>query len=119
MSKRTDQDFLRDIKEAIHRIHAYTAGMTYEAFLDDTKTQDAVIRNLEIMGEAAKNLSADLREQYSDVPWRAMAGVRDRLIHDYFGINLDIIWQIVTVELPAVAAQIDEILRQEVFDNPG
>ena len=86
MSKRTDQDFLRDIEEAIHRIRAYTAGMTYEAFLDDTKTQDAAIRNLEIIGEAAKNLTADLREQYSAVPWKAMAGVRDRLIHDYFGI---------------------------------
>lgn len=112
MSKRSDQDSLRDVQEAIRRIQTYTTGMTHEAFLEDTKTQDAVIRNLEIMGEATKNLSADLRDQHSDVPWRAMAGVRDRLIHDYFGVNLDIVWQIVVGELPTLAAQIDEILEQ-------
>ncbi|HID86151.1 MAG TPA: DUF86 domain-containing protein [Anaerolineae bacterium] len=60
-----------------------------QAFLEDTKTQDAVIRNLEIIGEATKNLAKDLRERYSDIPWKSMAGVRDRLIHHYFGVNLD------------------------------
>jgi uncharacterized protein with HEPN domain len=113
MSERTDKDLLNDIQEAAHRIAAYIAAMPYEAFLGDTKTQDAVVRNLEIIGEATKNLSAELRAKYPDIPWRSMAGVRDRLIHDYFGVNLDIVWHIVTVELPDVASRIEEILRDE------
>ncbi|MBI1745358.1 MAG: DUF86 domain-containing protein [Acidobacteria bacterium] len=109
MSKRTDQEFLIDIGEALQRIKAYVAGMTYESFVTDPKTQDAVVRNLEILGEAAKNLSDELRAKYPSVPWRSMAGARDRLIHHYFGINLDIIWQIATVELPQVASQLETI----------
>ena len=102
MSERTDRDFLSDIQEGIRRIVTYTVGMTYEAFLLDTKTQDAVIRNLEIIGEATKNLSEALRTEYPDVPWGSMAGVRDRLIHHYFGVNLDVVWQIATTELGPV-----------------
>ncbi len=113
MSDRTDKDFLSDIQEAARRVKVYTAGMTYEAFLADTKTQDAVIRNLEIIGEATKNLSAELRAKYPDVSWKGMAGVRDRLIHHYFGVNLDIVWHIITVELPDVALQVEEILHNE------
>ena len=109
MSKRTDQEFLSDIREALHRITTYVAGMAYASFVADTKTQDAVIRNLEILGEAAKNLSEELRAKYPAVPWRSMAGARDRLIHHYFGINLDIVWQIATVELPQVASQLEKI----------
>ena len=106
MSKRSDQDLLTDIHEATQRIAAYVAGMTYAAFLSDTRTQDAVIRNLEIIGEAAKSLSSDIKTGHPDLPWKEMAGVRDRLIHNYFGVNLDIVWQIITVELPEVAAAI-------------
>ena len=113
MSERTDKDFLSDIQEAARRIAAYIAAMPYEAFLGDTKTQDAVVRNLEIIGEATNNLSTELRAKYPDIPWRGMAGVRDRLIHDYFGVNLDIVWHIVTAELPDVASRIEEILRDE------
>jgi len=113
MSERTDRDFLSDIQEAIRRIAEYTAGMTYQAFVEDTKTQDAVIRNLEIIGEATKNLSKGLRDRYPDVPWKGMAGVRDRLIHHYFGVNLDIVWQIVKDELPKVASHLESILREE------
>lgn len=109
MSKRSDLDLLSDIEEAAQRIATYTAGMTYEAFLSDMKTQDAVIRNLEIIGEATKNLSAELRAKHPDLPWKGMAGVRDRLIHDYFGVNLDIVWQIVTAELPEVVVKVEAI----------
>ena len=109
MSKRTDQEFLSDIREALQRITAYVAGMTYESFVVDSKTQDAVIRNLEILGEATKNLSGELRARYPAVPWRSMAAARDRLIHHYFGTNLDIVWHIATVELPQVADQLGKI----------
>jgi uncharacterized protein with HEPN domain len=87
--------------------------MTYDHFLADIKSQDAVIRNLETIGEAAKNLTQGLRKKYSDVPWKGMFGVRDRLIHHYFGVNLDIVWDIVTVELPALESKIESMLRQE------
>ena len=113
MSDRTDSDFVSDIQEAIRRIADYTAGVTYEAFLADTKTQDAVIRNLEIIGEATKNLSEELRTKRSDIPWKSLAGVRDKLIHHYFGVNLDIVWQVVTGELPPVIAPLAEILDEE------
>ncbi len=112
MSKRTDRAFLSDIQEAIRRTGEYTAGMTYQAFLEDAKTQDAVIRNLEIIGEAARNLSKELRARHPGVPWKSMAGVRDRLIHHYFGVNLDIVWQIVTNELPEVAVRLESILQE-------
>jgi uncharacterized protein with HEPN domain len=111
MSERTDRDSLSDIQEAVRRITVYTTVMTYEAFMADTRTQDAVIRNLEIIGEATKNLSAELRAKYPDIPWKGMAGVRDRLIHHYFGVNLDIVWHIITTELPDVTSRIKEILR--------
>ncbi|MDI6739407.1 MAG: DUF86 domain-containing protein [Candidatus Edwardsbacteria bacterium] len=113
MSDRADRDFLRDIQEAVRRIRAYTDEMTYDRFLADIKTQDAVIHNMEIIGEATKSLSAGLRGKYPDVPWKGMAGVRDRLIHRYFGVNLDIVWDIVAVELPALESQVEAILKRE------
>jgi uncharacterized protein with HEPN domain len=108
MSNRTDRDFLSDIREAIHRIATYVAGMSYETFIADVKTQDAVIRNLEIIGEATKNLSKQLLIKYPDIPWKSMSGVRDRLIHHYFGVNLDIVWQIATTELPQVSSILEK-----------
>jgi uncharacterized protein with HEPN domain len=104
MSERTDQEFLSDIREAIQRIHAYVADLDYEAFTTDTKTQDAVIRNLEILGEATKNLTEEFRAAHGQIPWRNMAAVRDRLIHHYFGVNIDVVWQIVRTELSKVSA---------------
>ena len=117
MSERADKDFLYDIREAMHRIKAYTDAMTYDHFLADLKSQDAVIRNLETIGEATKYLTTRLREKYPDIPWKGMAGVRDRLIHHYFGVNLDIVWDIVTVELPALESKIESMLRQEHSDD--
>ncbi len=116
MSERTDRDFLSDIREAIHRISIYVAGMSYETFVADIKTQDAVVRNLEIIGEASKNLSEQVRTECPDIPWKSMAGVRDRLIHHYFGVNLDIVWQIATVELPHVYLTLE---RKDQGKAPG
>jgi uncharacterized protein with HEPN domain len=89
--------------------------MMYEQFLADAKTQDAVVRNLEIIGEATKHVSEGLRAKYADIPWKSMAGIRDRLIHHYFGVNFDIVWQIITAELPKVASQLKNILSDPML----
>ncbi len=119
MSNRTDKDFLYDIREAVHRIKTYTHEMTYKEFLADTRTQDAVIRNLEIIGEATKKLSARLRNQYPSVPWKEMAGARDRLIHHYFGVDIEVVWKISIAELPDLTSQIAKILGSDSTLNEG
>ncbi|MGZ8846511.1 MAG: HepT-like ribonuclease domain-containing protein [Pyrinomonadaceae bacterium] len=91
--------------------------MNYDAFLTDTKTQDAVIRNLEIIGEATKKISLPLRERTNDLPWRSMAGLRDRLIHDYFGVNVDIVWEIISKELSELIEPLKAIISDE--GSPG
>ena len=100
MSKRRDADLVEDISEAITRIERYTAGLTLDTFLTDTKTQDATVRNLEIIGEAVKGLSSDFRKRPHGVPWQDIAGMRDRLIHDYAGVNWDIVWDVLQTKLP-------------------
>jgi uncharacterized protein with HEPN domain len=113
MSKeRDDSDYLADIQEAIEKIQQYIAGYTFPRFVQDSKTQDAVIRNLEIIGEATKQISTPLKETYSDVPWKSLAGVRDRLIHHYFGVNYETVWQIITLELPQIAPRVREALEK-------
>ncbi len=113
MSKRSEKDCLLDIQEAIKRTTSYISGLDYSSFAQDFKTQDAVIGNLEIIGEATKSLSRETRLRYSDVPWKSMAGIRDKLIRDYFGVNIDIIWQVCVDELPKVAVAIEVILQND------
>ena len=100
MSKRGDIELLDDISEAIRRLEIYSQNMRYEDFLEDTKTQDAVIRNLEIIGEAAKNITDELKEKHPKIMWKELAGIRDKLIHHYFGVNLEIVWTIIDEDLP-------------------
>lgn len=110
MSKRTEEDYLRDILEASRRIFSYTESMNYEDFLRDIKTQDAVMRNIEIIGEATKNISAEIRIEHREIPWKSLAGMRDKLIHDYFGVNIDIVWGVLAGDLPKLVDQIGQIL---------
>ncbi|MBI4317729.1 MAG: DUF86 domain-containing protein [Chloroflexi bacterium] len=119
MSKRSDRDCLSDIREALERITTYVAGMIYESFVADKRTQDAVVRNLEILGAATKNLSEEFRAAYPSVPWKSMAATRDRLIHHYFGVNLDIVWQVITLELPALVSQLEGIEEDEEENGGG
>lgn len=109
MSKRQDFELLCDIKEAVQRISTYIGELSYDEFIKDKKTQDAVVRSLEIIGEAAKNLSVELKKKRRDIPWSGLAGLRDRLIHQYFGVNFDIVWRIIKQELPELAKQIEKI----------
>ncbi len=110
MSARNDSDYLVDILEAINRVLSYVAEIDYKSFLDDMKSQDAIIRNLEIMGEAAKSVSAEMKTHAPDIPWKSLAGVRDKLIHQYFGINLEIVWSIATYDLPELKQKIEKLL---------
>jgi uncharacterized protein with HEPN domain len=113
MSKnRRDRDFLLDIEDAISRILEYTAGINWDEYLGDKKTQDAVVHNLEVIGEAAKNLSDEFRNQYPGIPWRDMTGTRDRLTHHYFGINQEIVWQIIELDLPGLKRQIEQLVGE-------
>ena len=112
MSKRADKECLSDIKEACRRIQSYIRKGNYESFLKDIKTQDAVVRNFEIIGEAAKNISGAFKKKHRRIPWKELAGTRDRLIHHYFGVNFDIVWTIVKQELPKLAIQIKEISKR-------
>ena len=80
--------------------------------------QDAVVRNLEIVGEAAKRVSPEMRQRAPGVPWREMAGMRDKLVHDYFGVDLDLVWDVVAVELPAARTRIVALL-EELGDDAG
>ena len=112
MSKRKDVDLLNDILESINRISSYTDKLSYDEFLNDYKSQDAVIKNLEILGEAVKLLSPDFKKNNPDLPWKDISGTRDKLIHDYFGVNIDIVWDIIKNELPSIKNKILEILHQ-------
>ena len=112
MSKRADFELLCDIDESIRRIMSYLKEMTYDQFLKDLKTQDALVRNLEIIGEATKNLSDDFRKKNSEIAWKQLAGLRDRLIHHYFGLNFEVIWTITMKELPVLSAEINKIWQR-------
>ena len=104
-----DEAYLLHVRDAIDAIVGYTTGGRSE-FNRDRKTQDAVVRNLEIIGEAVKRLSADLTAQHPDIPWRRIAGMRDKLIHDYFGVDLDLVWEVVRQELPTLRRRVESIL---------
>lgn len=104
-----EQDYLRHIEEAIARIQRYLDGKTENDFLSDDLIQDAVIRNLEIIGEAVSKLGGDLKAQYSYIPWQEISGMRDRLIHGYFSVNLSIVWDTVNNVLPDFMGKITVI----------
>ena len=106
MPKRDVALLLEDIVAAIGKIERYTAGLGREAFLADEKTIDAVVRNLEIIGEAARTVPDDFAAAHPEVPWMRIAGLRNRIVHDYFGLDLEIIWQILQVDLPQLKSQL-------------
>jgi len=106
--------YLKDILAAIESIETFVAGMNLESFQADDKTSSAVIRKFEIIGEAARNLPEDIRAAYPEIAWKEMAGMRDRLIHFYMGVNYRLIWQTIRDDLPATKAGIQKILRENL-----
>lgn len=113
MSKRSPTVLLIDILEAAQRIKSYIEGFTFKDFVTDTKTVDAVVRNLEIIGEASKILPEDFKERYKHVPWKIIAGLRNRVAHEYFGIDESIVWKIASEELEPLVRNIETILKLE------
>ena len=105
-----DRLYLEHIAEAIRRTLEYTTEGE-EVFRLDAKTQDAVLRNLQIIGEAAKKVSPGTVARHPSVPWGSMAGLRDRVVHDYFGVSLDIVWDVVANHLPQVAREVRRLLE--------
>jgi uncharacterized protein with HEPN domain len=105
--------YLEDIVLAMDRIHEYTSGLDFVHFKSDYKTVDAVIRNFEVIGEASKNLSQDIKDNYPNVPWEEMYRLRNRISHEYFGIDYEIIWDIISRHLPNNRKDIKIILDNE------
>jgi uncharacterized protein with HEPN domain len=110
MSKRNDQELVQDIIECAHRIRSYIERIGYDDFQQDHKTQDAVIRNIEVIGEAVKLLSDNIKKNNPNITWKEIAGTRDKLIHDYFGINIDVAWSIAKEDLPIFVEQLENIV---------
>lgn len=104
--------FLEDILVGMNRIAEYTKGLDLVSFKQDYKTVDAVIRNFEVIGEASKNLPSEIKEKYPDVPWKEMYLLRNKVSHEYFGIDYEIIWDIAIHYLPANKKQIENIFSE-------
>ena len=109
MSKRHSKLLVSDILESAYKIQDYTSGLNFEDFIKDSKTIDAVIRNFEIIGEAANRLSEEFKDKYPDLDWHRMRGFRNRIVHDYFGIDHSIVWLIKETFLPQMIKQIQSI----------
>ena len=101
--------FIEHILECIDLIEKYSREITSETFFNSTQHQDAIIRRIEIIGEAVKNLSADIKDKYPDIAWKQIAGMRDILVHEYFGVDLDLTWQAVKEDIPELKKKIIKI----------
>ncbi len=106
--------FLEDMIEAMDKIQEYIGDLSYEQFTTKNIVIDAVVRNLEVIGEAAKNVPVGIRKNHTHIPWRQMAGLRNILIHEYFGVDLSIVWTIATKDMPEAKKEIKELLNRRL-----
>lgn len=107
--KKNDNTYRQHILEAIEQIETYIFGVSYEHFLQERLLQDGVVRQLEIIGEASRNLSTEFREQHSEIPWGQIIGMRNRMIHAYFDLNLSIVWEVVQYDLPHLKKELKNL----------
>lgn len=110
--KRDPKIYIQDILEAITRIEQYTKELTYDEFTKDNKTIDATIRNFAVIGEAAKNIPATLKKKHNEIPWRRMAGMRDKIIHQYFGVDPKILWNTAKTDLPTIKPLLKKLITE-------
>lgn len=111
MSPRNWEFRLEDIVESLSLIFEYVADMDFQSWSKDRKTIDAVVRNLEIVGEAATHIPEEIQERYPEIPWNSMKGMRNVLIHEYFGVDTDVLWQTIQDDLPALLTEIQMVLE--------
>jgi uncharacterized protein with HEPN domain len=111
MKKRENMDYLNDISESIDDAISFINGMTYNDFILDKKTINAVVRSIEIIGEASKHISKSIRDKTPEVPWVEMKGMRNKITHEYFGIDNKIVWDTINNNLPKLKPQIVELIK--------
>lgn len=114
MGKRDELVFLEDILECINKIAEYTEEISEIEFEENIEKQDAVIRRIEIIGEAVKSISFKTREQYPQIPWREMAGMRDIVIHEYFGVSIGMVWRVARFDIQELKPQIEKIIEEKL-----
>lgn len=110
--KRDYRLFIKDIIAAMESIEGFVEGMSFEEFMQDDKTASAVIRKFEIVGEATKCLPDELKEEHPEIQWKRMAGMRDRLIHAYFGVDYKLVWEAIKAEVPSMKLKLQEVLTE-------
>ncbi len=103
--------YLKDLMDSMDQVMTYVDGMTFNEFEKDKMRIDAVLRNIQIIGEAARNISEEIKEKYPDIPWRRMIGLRNIVVHAYFGVDLEMIWRISTVNIPETQPQLEMIVE--------
>ena len=108
-----DLPYLRHILNAISRINEYTEKKEYQYFIENHLVQDGVIRQIEIIGEATKRLSDEIKKKYPDIPWKDMAGMRDKLIHNYLGVDIDAVWDTVENDIPTLENKLKDLMNKE------
>ncbi|MCK5493955.1 MAG: DUF86 domain-containing protein [Candidatus Omnitrophica bacterium] len=107
MTKRTDDLYLKDIADCIEKVRVYTKALTFKDFTRNELVVDAVIRNFEIIGEASKKISTKVKSLHKEIPWQEMAGFRNKMIHEYFGVDLKIVWKTIKYSLPELKKQFE------------
>ena len=107
--KREYLDYVQDILDSMNDVEAFTRGMDFPEFEQDRKTTNAVVRSLEIIGEAAKKIPDEIKEKYGNIPWKNIAGMRDKLIHEYFGVDEEIVWKVAREEIPALKSSVQKL----------
>jgi uncharacterized protein with HEPN domain len=110
--KRDYKLYINDILDSILKIEEFVSDMNYKEFVDDNKTSSAVVRKLEIIGEASKNIPKETRLKYKEIPWSDMARMGDKIIHFYFGVDYEILWKVIKERLPEIKQQIKRVLKE-------
>ena len=116
--KKDNLIFILHIRDSINKILQYTYNISHDEFNANTMIQDAVVRQIEIIGEASKNISEELRNKFENIPWKRMIGMRNKVIHEYFGVRLNIVWDTLNDEFPSLKISIDKMISELTPKSP-